>query len=75
MDFICPVELSRAVAAAAAARMESKNSWLRMACVQRLRQQHDEMRSDGAAVISSVGNLAAIEQLGGRAKSGNTGMV
>jgi hypothetical protein len=75
LDFVCPEKLAADVATAAALRMQSINSWLRMACAAQLREQHEtEMRSDGAAVVSSVG-LAAIEPQGGRAKSGDTGKV
>jgi hypothetical protein len=71
LDFVCPAKLAEDVATAAALRMRSVNSWLRMACAAQLREQNEtEMRSDGAAVVSSV-RLAAIEQQGGRVKSGN----
>jgi hypothetical protein len=75
LDFVLPSTLAKAVATAARGEMQSVNSWLRMACIQRLRQQHDEMRSDGDAVVSSVETLAAIEPQGGRVKSGDTGKV
>jgi hypothetical protein len=72
LDFVCPAKLAEDVATAAALRMQSVNSWLRMACAAQLREQNEtEMRSDGDAVVSSVETLAAIEQQGGRVKSGN----
>jgi hypothetical protein len=39
LDFVCPAELAEAVTAAARARLQSKNSWLRMAVIERLKQE------------------------------------
>jgi serine/threonine protein kinase HipA of HipAB toxin-antitoxin module len=41
LDFICPEKLAADVATAAALRMQSKNSWLRMAVIERLKQEQD----------------------------------
>jgi hypothetical protein len=71
LDFVCPAKLAEDVATAAQVKMQSVNSWLRAACAAQLRQQTNEMRSDGTAAVSTVRELAAIEQLGGRAKSGD----
>jgi hypothetical protein len=53
LDFVCPSSLAEAVATAARDEMQSVNSWLRMACIQRLRQQHDETRSGTNIVAGS----------------------
>jgi hypothetical protein len=57
LDFVCPSSLAEAVARAARGEMQSVNSWLRMACIQRLRQQHDEMRSGANIVADSPSAL------------------
>jgi hypothetical protein len=52
MDFVLPRSLFEAVGMAAAARMQSRNSWLRLAILEQLRRERD-VRVENARSIRS----------------------